>query len=206
MTRERLLRRGYLVAAAVTSASGAFGWRRTHAVSKAVLVPLLMPGAAVPLRVALAGAWAGDLALLPPAVPEDDVAARRRLRRGAAAFAVQQAGYLALLRGSGVRPRAQVAVPVGAWLGALAVLDARRQGGRPDVVVTGYGVLLGAVTITAMSGPEPLREGGAWFLASDSTILLRELLLRRPATRALAEGFVLASYALAQRRLVDGLR
>lgn len=195
------------VNAVVTAVAGAIGWRRTLAVSKSLIVPLLQDKRmSSTLRVALAGAWAGDVILLPPRIPEDEAAARRRLHRGAAAFAVQQMGYLTLMRRAGISPKAKVAVPVALWLAGIAVLDGRIRGRAPDPWISGYGLLLGTSTITAMSsGDAALRRGGAVFVASDSMIMLRELLLKDPTARAVAEGFVLLSYALAQRSLVDGL-
>lgn len=219
--RPAPLRVAFAAASAVTAVTGALERRAPLAAAKGSLVPLLAAEVAARrpaprdrglLLTALGGAWVGDVALLPPAGGDaahavDPTAVRRQLRRGAAAFAVQQAAYLALLARRGHRPRARVAAPVAAWLGVLAVLDAREQhGGRPDPVVTGYGVLLGAMAATAMSSGEArLVRGGAAFLASDSAILLRERFLHGPRARAVAEAFVLASYTDAQRYLVDAL-
>ncbi|MBZ5735832.1 lysoplasmalogenase [Nocardioides sp. TRM66260-LWL] len=201
----------YGVVAVATAVAGAREHRPSLVPTKGALMPLLASAVTTGrdrglLRTALAAAWAGDLALLPPRAPEDDAAARRRLRRGAAAFAVQQAAYLTLLARRGHRPRPAVAAAVGAWLGTLAVLDVRAGGGRPDPVVTGYGLLLGTMAATALgSNDGELRTGGGMFLASDSAILLRELLLSDHRTRALAEAFVLLTYADAQWHLVQGL-
>lgn len=201
----------YAATALATATAGALERRRALVPSKGALMPVLAStvrggrGSGA-LRVALAAAWAGDVALLPPRRPEDDAAARRRLRRGASAFAVQQSAYLTLMARRGHRPPPAVVAAVGAWLGALAVLDARAREGRPDPVVTGYGLLLGTMAATALGSDDAeLRIGGGMFLASDSAILLRERLLTGHRARALAEAFVLLTYADAQWHLVQGL-
>ncbi|WP_232676561.1 lysoplasmalogenase family protein [Nocardioides sp. R-C-SC26] len=205
--RSPSVRATYAATAVATALAGALERRRPLMVSKSLLMPVLQARPSPPLlRVALAAAWVGDVALLPPASPEDDAAARRRLRRGAAAFAVQQGAYLVAMRRAGITPATRVAVPVAVWMGALASLDARARRSAVDPMIAGYGALLAAMAATAMSSQDPVvARGGASFLASDSTILMRELLLRSHASRALAEGLVLSSYAFAQWSLVDGL-
>lgn len=73
--------------------------------------------------------------------------------------------------------------------------------------MTSYGLLLGAMTAHAVESSDPrIRSGGAAFLVSDATILLREPALKgRPAAQAVAGILVMTTYAAAQRLLVDGL-
>lgn len=207
----------YLATAAATTVAGALDLHQVHALTKASMVPALQgtvlrrwsaldSGARVGLIGATAAALVGDVLLVAPADGESEGESRRRLRRGASAFAVQQLGYLWLLRGQGVRPRRRSVIPVGVILAGLAALDTAKQS-APDPVVTGYGLLLGAMSAHALEASDPrIRWGGAAFLASDAMILVREQLLRdRPGAERAAQAFVLSTYALAQRWLVDGL-
>lgn len=202
----------FVPTAVVAAVSGALGHRRTHAVSKSLVVPVLQAGLAARrqtgwLLLAARGAgWCGDVLLLPPDGDESAADERRRLRRGAVAFGIQQIGYCTLMWRAGVRPTAWRAAVVIAGLGALSALDTVKGDGAPDAVITAYGVLLGAMTTLAWSsGSAQLRAGGLLFLASDAMILVREVLLRNPAGRAIAEAFVLGTYASAQALLVAGL-
>lgn len=199
---------------AITAAgAAATGHRRALMVSKSLLVPTLQAGVLArrtgdcSLFLAATAGWLGDIVLLPAASERSPEAERRQLRTGAVAFGVQQVGYSALMWRRGVRPQVRRVAVVAAWLAALATLDARAgSSSAPDWVLTGYGVLLGGMTALAWSsGRGDLRAGGVLFLASDSVILVRELLLTRPWSRAAAEAFVLGTYASAQALLVGRL-
>lgn len=221
LARHRPERVAYVVAAAVTSAAGALGQRRLHSATKMALVSLLQAGLArdarqtcpkglTSLLLGTTAAGVGDAILLPRVDAAGEP--RRQLRLGAAAFSVQQVIYTGMLTHAGARPTARTVAPVAAVLLGLATLDTATEG-RPDLVVSGYGALLGAMAATALSagrlGDDARRwlpAGGAAFLASDALILVREQLLTGRTSRAIAQGAVLASYALAQALLVDGLQ
>lgn len=208
----------YLAAAAATTLAAAGGRRRAHVVTKVALMPLLAgdvlldprtaPTRRAPLMVALAGAWVGDTVLALPTAQTggDPVLERRRLRQGAAAFAVQQGIYLTLLSRNGARPRVRSSAPsIGALLGA-AVLDSG-EGTPPDPVLVGYGLLLGTTgCLAAGSVDAGTRWGGRLFVASDVAILIRSALLRADPAQRAAQGFVLGTYAAAQLLLTRGLR
>lgn len=211
----------YAVAGVVTSLAGALGRRRTHAVSKAALMPLLQVGLVRDRRLSPQGlgallgatgaAWVGDLVLIAPEGGESGEASRRRLRKGAAAFAVQQLIYAGMLVQAGARPRPRSTAVIAGTLLGLAALDTAKES-KPDPVVTAYGVLLGTTGALALGMPRSggdvaigrIPWGGASFVASDAMILLGEQVLTGRAAQA-GHGFVLATYALAQRWLVDGL-
>lgn len=126
----------YVVVAATTSLGALLPDDRLHAVTKHLVAPLAAldvatrPGAWTPRRrpttgtllVALTGSAIGDHLMLAESRSEG-AAARRHLRRGAAAFGVQQLGLLTVMRTRGQRftPRA-IAVGV-TTLAALAVVD-----------------------------------------------------------------------------------
>ena len=214
-------RAAYVALAAATTVTGVLERHRAQAWVKTPLVPMLQvglvrrarasrPAGLATLLAATTGAAVGDWFML--GASTDDEHGRSRLRAGASAFGVQQAGYIALLLRSGHRPSRRTAVPVAAVLAALAALESCSGDGgpsAPDPVLTGYGVLLGSMAALAMSAPDGSRRGvqvgGAAFLASDATILLREHVLRGPRARAAAEAFVLVTYTVAQALLVDGL-
>ncbi len=216
----------FAAAAAATVVGGVLGNERLQRVAK----PLIGPSLAVRvlrhaphtdrldtalLLLGLTGATVGDVFMIDP---DDDA----RLLRGASSFAVMQACYSALLVRRGARPTRSAAVPRAvAALGAAGLLGAR----SPEVAapLTGYGALLGTTATLAadpalapgarrVAGlPIPnedrrswLGAGGLVFTLSDGTIVVRRVLLRSQRTRAAAEGFVLATYALAQLLLVEG--
>ncbi|WP_156822569.1 lysoplasmalogenase family protein [Demetria terragena] len=200
----------------MTTVTGACGPQRVHSASKAAMVPALQGSVvrhwkelAAPSRGVLLGATTaalvGDLLLVAPAAGDSPEDSRRRLQRGAMAFGVQQVGYLALLRLVGARPRWRSSLPIAAVLAGLASLDTAKQS-APDPIVTTYGVLLGAMAAhAAESADQRIRLGGIVFLASDAMILLREQVLKEGSNAAIAAGlFVMATYAVAQRSLIDG--
>lgn len=203
----------YVPLAVTTAVAGALDRRRVLIVAKSALVPTLQVGAWLRgarnpmLFGSTTAGWIGDLILLPRATAPSPAEERRQLRAGAIAFGVQQIGYLALMARSGVRPKASRVTAVVPWLGGLAVLDARAgESSAPDPIITTYGVLLVGMTTTAWSSPaRAMQTGGVLFLASDSMILIREVLLARRVPRAAAEAFVLGTYAAAQALLLGHL-
>ena len=214
----------YAPLAVATTAAAVVGRERTHLLSKMLLAPTLAagvvgthhqrpPGRSTTLVVALAGSTMGDWYMNASGREGGDPGRRRALmRRGAAAFAVQQLGLLRLLVADGARPRALPATLVGGVLALLAVVDTVPDGGKPDPVLTGYGLLLGAVaTLAASDGSGPHRRrsvalGGGLFLLSDATIILGDQLARSARQRAVVSGTVMATYAAALALLVHGLR
>lgn len=198
---SRLRRLAFWVAGGAYAASRAVGSRRLQAVSKPLVVPLLLD---VPLAaprpdrevgvVGLLGGWVGDLLLM----------REGRLAQGAAAFAVNQAAYQWLLWRAGARvrhgPLAVHAVPfaAAAWFG------------RAHLGLVGtYG---GMVAATSVLAADPVvrgrgvAAGGHLFLLSDSLILVRMVIPE--GNRALGRGLdvaVAVTYVAAQRLLVDGL-
>lgn len=211
---------GYVPLAVVTTAADVLGRDRTHLVSKLTLAPTLAagvlatrsgrsPGRTGTLLAALAGSTVGDWYMYRSSRSEGD-RARALMRRGAGAFGVQQAGLVALLLHDGARPaRGPVAVTA-TTLAGLAVLDG--DGGAPDPVLTGYGLLLGSMAALSMGDGGRRRHGravalgGALFLVSDAAIIVGQRCARTPRARAISSGVVLSTYTAALALLVHGLR
>lgn len=214
-TRGDLL--AYVPLAVVTTAAAVAGHERAHLTSKMLLAPSLAAGVVAtrgqrPARrtatlvAALAGSTVGDWFMNASGRAGDPTRRRTQMRRGAAAFAVQQAGLVRLLLADGVRPRAVPAVVAGATLAALAVLDTEGEGG-PDPVLTAYGLLLGSMsTLATSSGRRTVALGGGLFLLSDATIIAGEHLAKSPRQEAVVSGIVMTTYAAALALLVHGLR
>lgn len=213
----------YVPLAVTTTAAAVAGRERIHLVSKLLLAPTLIGGVVATrgdrstsrtttLVVALAGSVVGDWFMNRSgrAAPDSDER-RLQMRRGAGAFAVQQAGLLRILLADGVRPHAK---PVGVAAGVMAVLGALELGatGEPDPVLTGYGLLLGAMSALSLGdGGDPRRRravalGGGLFLLSDAAIIVGEHLAKTPRHEAVASGIVMSTYAAALALLVHGLR
>lgn len=168
------------------------------------------------LLAGLAAATVGDIFMIDP---DDDA----RLVAGASSFAVMQAGYSTLLLRRGARPTRAAVIPrLSGWLAASTLLRARAR--SVSTPLTGYGAMLattstlsadpalapGATTVLDLAIPNRDRRswlgvGGLLFTASDGLIVLRRLFASRTATRAGAEGVILASYAAAQLMLVEGM-
>ncbi|WP_068155125.1 lysoplasmalogenase family protein [Rhodococcus phenolicus] len=217
----------FAAATAATVVGGVLGNEKLQRVAK----PLIAPALAVRvlrrgrdtdrvdtalLLLGLAGATVGDVFMIDP---DDD----RRLVRGASSFAVMQASYSTVLARHGARPHAVAAVPRAvAALGAASLLAAKSR--NVAAPLTGYGALLattatlaadpvlapGSAQVAGMPLPSADRRswlglGGFVFTLSDGTIVGRRVLLTNEKARALAEGFVLATYAAAQLLLVEGM-
>jgi uncharacterized membrane protein YhhN len=209
--------RAFVPAAMVTTAAAMAGRERTHLASKMLLAPSLAagvlatrgsrpPGRDATLVAALVGSTVGDWLMNASGRTDDSTRRRVLMRRGAAAFAVQQAGLVRLLLADGVRPRRAPAALAGTTLTALAILDTQGEGG-PDPVLTAYGLLLGSMSALATSsGRRGLVWGGGLFLLSDATIIVGEHLAKTPRQRALVSGTIMATYAAALALLVHGLR
>lgn len=98
----------------------------------------------------------------------------------------------------------------GATLAGLAVLDT--DGGAPDPVLTGYGLLLGSMSALAMGDGERPRNGravalgGALFLVSDAAIIVGQQYAKTPRAQAISSAVILSTYTAALGLLVHGLR
>lgn len=210
----------YVPAAVTTTVAAMTGRDRVHLVSKLALAPTLAAGVAATrstrsrgrsttLLVALGGSLAGDWFMYRSGRTEGAVS-RQQMRLGASAFAVQQVGLIRLLLRDGARPRPVPTAGAAGVMAVLAVLDS--DGGVPDPVLGGYGVLLGAMSALAMGeGGSPRARrgvalGGSLFLLSDAAIIVSQRYATTPARRAVADGVVLSTYTAALGLLVRGLR
>jgi hypothetical protein len=168
------------------------------------------------LGVAAAASFAGDQLMLEEEFAAEPADADRWIRRGAAAFAVNHVATISLAVRHGARPGPGELLPRVAGLAeGLVLLAARRR--EQLWALGGYSKLL-AVMSTVMAAPQltadaeetdprrALELGGVLFLASDATILHRQVFLDKDGTAgALAEGWVLASYCAAQALIFGGL-
>ncbi|CAN7281197.1 lysoplasmalogenase family protein [Knoellia sp. LjRoot47] len=207
----------FVPAAVVTTAAAVAGRERTHLASKLLLAPSLAAGVVATrgarstsrtatLVAALVGSTVGDWFMNASSRAGDAHRQRALLQRGAAGFAVQQAGLVRLLLADGARPRALPTAVVGSTLVGLAVVDTE-GGARPDLVLTAYGMLLGSMAALATSsGRRSVGWGGALFLLSDATIIVGEHVAKTPRQRAVVSGTIMATYAAALALLVHGLR
>ena len=219
MNRSTLSRLAFVGATSATVFGAVTGSERLQRIAKPLMVPALAARGVRPmstLGVALTAATVGDVLLIDP---DDDA----RILRGATAFAVMQGCYCWLLAERGARPTAANAVPrLAGWATAAALLTRRSPAVAPGLA--GYGLTLAAMSTLAadlavapgsdtvagvvVPGSDPrsrLALGGILFTASDALIVFRRLFLDRESHRRVAEGAILATYALAQLFLVEGL-
>ncbi|MBF4161397.1 lysoplasmalogenase [Nocardioides acrostichi] len=190
--------------------------RTARWVTKPALMPLLAlarPPRSTGAAVALAGSWAGDVALL----AHDARPMPSLYRAGVGSFAVAHAGYLAAMSPQVSRERLGSRLVRGLALagvvgGPAMGLSAARVDRGLGVAVAAYSLCVSGTAAlgaaTAGPGARWLAVGGATFLASDATLGTRDLLLAgRPAagTRWM-ERIVMATYTAAQAMLAQGLR
>lgn len=210
----------YAPLAVATTLADVAGRDRTHAATKVLVAPTLAAGVLstrgrrTPARTgalvaALAGSTVGDWYMYRSSRTEGDES-RSLMRLGASAFAVQQGSLVALLVHDGARPtRGPVAITA-LTLAGLAVLDS--DGGAPDPVLTGYGLLLGSMSALAMGDGERAHNGravalgGALFLLSDAAIIVGQRFAKTPGAQSLSSGVILSAYTAALALLVHGLR
>lgn len=208
MQRSTISRLMFAVSATATVASAVIGADRVHRCAKPIMVPALAVGVGrmTPvLGTALAAATLGDVLMIDP---DDD----RRILRGAAAFAVMQGCYIGTLRARGAGITKVEALPRYAGWAVAATLLARRS---PAVApgLASYGLALTTMSALAAdpaaapntSVRRMLTAGGILFTVSDGLIVWRRLFLDAERSRRRAEGAVLATYAVAQLLLVEGL-
>ncbi|KGN37861.1 lysoplasmalogenase family protein [Knoellia subterranea] len=230
--RDRLTRSGalrargdltaYLPLAVATTAASVAGRERAHLATKLLLAPTLSAGVlasrdrrpagrTAALTVALVGSAVGDWFMNASGRTTTPAARRSLIRRGASAFAVQQAGLIGMQLRDGARPELRSAAVVSAVLAGLGAVDAVGTG-EPDPVLTGYGLLLGSMSALALSEASTGRRrrsvavGGGLFLLSDAAIIVGEHLAKTPRQQAVASGIVMSTYAAALALLVHGLR
>lgn len=168
------------------------------------------------LATAATASLAGDQLMLEEEFASSQRVADMWIKRGASAFAVNHVATISLALRHGARPGAAEALPraVG-MIEGLILLAVRRPHMLP--ALGSYSKLL-AVMSTVMASPQltdgtadddprrALELGGMLFLASDATILHRQVFLgRETPAGAAAEGWVLASYAAAQALIFGGL-
>lgn len=218
--RDRADLLAYVPLAVATTAADVLGRDRAHAATKVALAPTLAVGLLATrtqrcpkrtgtLLAALVGSTIGDWYMYRSSRSDGD-AARSLMRRGASAFGVQQVGLIGLLLHDGARPRAVPSAVAATTLAGLAVLDA--DGGAPDPVLTGYGLLLGSMSALATGDGERTRNGravalgGALFLVSDAAIILGQEYASTPQAQAISSGVILSTYTAALALLVHGLR
>jgi uncharacterized membrane protein YhhN len=149
---------------------------------------------------ALTGSWAGDIALL----GDDDGA----FRVGLGASLGAHAAYAASFAARGKRPKLLYVVPVAASTAVSIVIFGRLAGplARP---VRLYAFTIGtmAAAATTLRGPGAGRAvaGAATFIVSDSLLAAARFAFG-PRWQRVADGGVMATYAVGQWLIHDGLR
>lgn len=178
---------------------------------------LRSPGDNALLALATTASLAGDWLMMEEEFAPTEAAADRWIVRGASAFAINHGALIALSIKLGARPQAtDFALRAGGLAEGLALLATRRR--QLLAPLGSYSALLASMSsVTAAPQlseppdatdwklPGPLEIGGLSFIASDATILHRRIFLKSARPRAIAEAFVLATYCIAQRLLIDGL-
>ncbi|MFT4048711.1 MAG: lysoplasmalogenase family protein [Solirubrobacterales bacterium] len=209
----------FFAASAALTAAGALRSRRTEEVVKPLVMLSIQAGLwrsrkarsasdNALLAVATTASLVGDKLMLEEEFAGDRAEADRWIVRGASAFAVNHVAMIALALKLGARPRGiDFVLRAGGLAEGLYLLATRRR--HLLAPLGSYSALLASMSATMASPqlgpPAALGVGGMSFLASDATILHRQVFLKDEKQRAAAEAFVLASYCLAQRLLIDGL-
>lgn len=207
--------RAYALAALLDTVFAGAG--RARWVTKSALMPLLATaagsGTGPAVRVALAGSWLGDVALLGSSHPDRG---ERALLGGVGGFAVAHAGWLTAI--GAARPGqpatrvdvASAAAFATAWAVAVRAVLPRLPDPALRAPVAGYGVLVcgtghAAVTTGARLGGSRgrrLAAGGALFVVSDALVALALFGGRR---RPVVDAAVMATYTAAQALLASAL-
>lgn len=148
----------------------------------------------------------GDVILMGKDSRSDDLSVRAsNLNKGAAAFAVNQFAYHALLTKQGARPvKKHIALRIPAVLGGVLLASWKNKGALP--AAAGYGTALAATSVLAEDHSPQAALGGNLFVASDGLILARLTMLKNMSRPdALVDGAVMATYVVAQMLLVDAI-
>lgn len=219
MNRTVLSKIAFSAVSVITVSSAVLGSEKVHRLAKPLMIPALAAGLRrchPALAVALTSATVGDILLIDP---DDD----RRILGGARSFAVMQGCYIGLLATAGARPTVNNAIPrVAGWAAASALLAQRSPTVAPGLAA--YGLTLATMsTLAADASLAPgstvraglvipngdprsaIAIGGVLFTVSDALIVFRRLFLTSQSHRRAAEGAILATYAVAQLLIVDGL-
>ncbi len=199
----------YLAAAAGSVIAAAVPSDRATRLVKPALMPLLLasnPQKSALLVAGLAGGWVGDIILMGKDSRSADPGVRaRNLKRGSAAFLVNQLAYHALLLRSGARPtwkNAALRAPM--ILGGVGLAAMKNPAALP--AAGGYGSALALTSILAQDSSSKAALGGNLFVLSDALILGRLTLLKEGSRiDALTDAAVMATYTAAQFLLVDGV-
>lgn len=218
------LRAGYLAAAAASVVAAALPSDATTRVVKPALMPLLVASSDLfatkrsrkraaknPVDTALlvgglAFGCLGDIILMGKDGRSEDKDVRAaNLNKGAAAFAINQFAYHALLSKQGAKPCKEpivLRVPVV----VSGVLLASWKNPKALPAAGGYGSALATTSVLAEDHSPEAALGGNLFVASDALILGRLTMLKNMSRLdALVDGAVMATYTVAQLLLVDAL-
>lgn len=221
---ERLL---FLSAATALTAAGASRSKRIELIAKPLIMTSLQAGLMrtachrsdvdnALLFSATSASLVGDWFMLQEEFAPNKRKADRQIKRGAACFAVNHALMTALAVKHGARPtKSNVLMRIGSVAEAKVLLGLTN---RPLFLpLASYSGMLATMS-TIVADPAIIPEdapsgdprrglelGGLSFIASDGTILHRRTFFKDKPAGAVAEAFVLASYALAQMLLIDGL-
>ncbi|WP_448852893.1 lysoplasmalogenase family protein [Corynebacterium sp. 335C] len=221
---------GYAGAWGVNVVSSLAGWETPRRTSKALLMPLLAAGVVrrrrdigadgtATLLAGLAGAWLGDVLLMPEDPP---------LNRGSAAFTVTQLAHQRLMWRNGARPSAAaIGLRAPAAVGGAALVAALRPRFLPAAAL--YGPLLGFTgvlgddrALVAGAGPVDrdaatglpvaspsygISHGANVFMVSDVILMARSLFTKPNSgiVRRAMDAALMDTYCLAQLLLVRGL-
>ncbi|HWE67537.1 MAG TPA: lysoplasmalogenase [Acidimicrobiales bacterium] len=183
----------YVGLAATDAHLAATGRDRGRALTKPLLMPVLMVNRDQPTQRALALCGAGDIALLG--------SSDTTFKLGLGSFLAGHLAWVAALRGrsSGhLKERPVLALPyVAAWIGLNAYLW--RRTGRDRLPVVAYSTALLATALAALDTGDPATTaGGALFLTSDALIALERF---ADVHVPWHEGIVMLTYTAAQALL-----
>ncbi|WP_246394816.1 lysoplasmalogenase [Corynebacterium anserum] len=222
--RHGKIRAGYLAAAAVSVLAAAIPSDATTRLIKPTLMPLLVASSDLfatqrsrriavkhPLDTALlvgglACGCLGDIILMGKDSRSEDKRVRAsNLNRGAAAFAVNQSAYHALLTRQGARAQKKdILLRIPAVLAGIGLASVANTKALP--AAAGYGTALGYTSVLAEDHSPEAALGGNLFVASDALILGRLTMLKNKSRLdALVDGVVMATYTAAQLLLVDAI-
>lgn len=216
----------FLAAATALTVAGAKRSKRVELIAKPLIMGSLQAGLMrtacersdidnALLFSATSASLVGDWFMLQEEFAPNKREADRQIKRGAACFAVNHALLTALALKHGARPTVGEALPraVGVVEGAAVLALTNKPllaplGAYSTALATMSTVVGDPSIVESVPTGDPRRGlwlGGQSFIASDGTILHRRTFFKQKPAGAVAEAFVLASYALAQMLLIDGL-
>lgn len=222
--RHGKIRAGYLAAAAASVLAAAIPSDATTRVVKPTLMPLLVASSDLfatkrsrkiavknPVETALlvgglAFGCLGDIILMGEDGRSEDKGVRAsNLNKGAAAFAINQFAYHALLTKQGAKPQKKdILLRVPVVLGGIGLASVMNAKALP--AAAGYGSALATTSVLAEDHSPEAALGGNLFVGSDALILGRLTMLKNKSRLdALVDGAVMATYTAAQLLLVDAI-